>query len=164
MLLADNQPSYAKACILAKGCMSSKATTDSSEMCICDEVLVTWYMITQAVEAKVLDNLSEQTTAEKGAFKTAQDIKSLRKQGMSSIAEGSAILVRQPCCHALNKQPKTAVECLYPNAIGSLPVHAAYVMRSMHAVSFPGKPLTVQLVFAASTCCCSKHCSMPSAS
>ena len=38
-------------------------------------------MIIQAVEAKVLDNLSEQTTAEKSAFKTAQDIKSLRKQG-----------------------------------------------------------------------------------
>ncbi|KAL3137705.1 hypothetical protein ABBQ38_004975 [Trebouxia sp. C0009 RCD-2024] len=34
----------------------------------------------KAVEAKVLDNLSEQTTAEKSASKTAQDIKSLRKQ------------------------------------------------------------------------------------
>lgn len=46
-------------------------------------------MAGQAVEAKVLDNLSEQTTAEKSASKTAQDIKSLRKQGMSSSATGS---------------------------------------------------------------------------
>ena len=38
----------------------------------------------QAIEAKVLDNLSEQTTAEKSAAKTAQDIKSLRKQGLSN--------------------------------------------------------------------------------
>ena len=44
-------------------------------------------MVAQAVEAKVLDNLSEQTTAEKSASKTAQDIKSLRKQGMSSNAQ-----------------------------------------------------------------------------
>ena len=35
----------------------------------------------QAVEAKVLDNLSEQTTAEKSATKTAADIKQMRKQG-----------------------------------------------------------------------------------
>ncbi|KAA6423115.1 MAG: hypothetical protein FRX49_07102 [Trebouxia sp. A1-2] len=34
----------------------------------------------KAVEAKVLENLSEQTTAEKSAAKTAQDIKALRKQ------------------------------------------------------------------------------------
>lgn len=47
------------------------------------------YMAEQAVEAKVLDNLSEQTTAEKSASKTAQDIKSLRKQGMSSSATES---------------------------------------------------------------------------
>lgn len=38
--------------------------------------------LSQAVEAKVLDNLSEQTTAEKSAAKTAQDIKALRKQGV----------------------------------------------------------------------------------
>jgi len=40
--------------------------------------------LSQAVEAKVLDNLSEQTTAEKSAAKTAQDIKALRKQGVNS--------------------------------------------------------------------------------
>ena len=40
--------------------------------------------VQQAVEAKVLDNLSEQTTAEKSAAKTAQDIKSLRKQGANT--------------------------------------------------------------------------------
>ncbi len=40
--------------------------------------------LSQAVEAKVLDNLSEQTTAEKSAAKTAQDIKALRKQGVTS--------------------------------------------------------------------------------
>lgn len=39
--------------------------------------------LSQAVEAKVLDNLSEQTTAEKSAAKTAQDIKALRKQGVN---------------------------------------------------------------------------------
>lgn len=79
-------------------------------------------MTTQAVEAKVLDNLSEQTTAEKSAFKTAQDIKSLRKQGMSSRSLGSCASL----AFMLNKQPKAAVECLNSNAIGSLPVHAAY--------------------------------------
>lgn len=39
----------------------------------------------QAVEAKVLENLSEQTTAEQSAFKFAQDIRSLRKQGMPKL-------------------------------------------------------------------------------
>ena len=39
----------------------------------------------QAVEAQVLENLSEQTTAEQSAFKTAQDIRSLRKQGMPKL-------------------------------------------------------------------------------
>lgn len=39
--------------------------------------------LSQAVEAKVLENLSEQTTAEKSAAKTAQDIKALRKQGVN---------------------------------------------------------------------------------
>lgn len=50
----------------------------------------------QAVEAKVLDNLSEQTTAEKSAFKTAQDIKSLRKQG-TVVSPGRP----QPCMSTL---------------------------------------------------------------
>ena len=49
-------------------------------------IVIHCYILLQAVEAKVLDNLSEQTTAEKSASKTAQDIKSLRKQGMSSSA------------------------------------------------------------------------------
>ena len=39
----------------------------------------------QDVEAKVLDNLSEQTTAEKSAAKTAADIKQMRKQGDPTI-------------------------------------------------------------------------------
>ena len=39
----------------------------------------------QAVEAKVLENLSEQATAEQSAFKTAQDTKSLRR-GCASAA------------------------------------------------------------------------------
>ena len=54
-------------------------------------------MIAQAVEAKVLDNLSEQTTAEKSAFKTSQDIKSLRKQGMLSVPDDPTIFVHHLC-------------------------------------------------------------------
>lgn len=55
-------------------------------------------MVVQAVEAKVLDNLSEQTTAEKSAFKTAQDIKSLRKQGtVVSPGETPAIYENTVC-------------------------------------------------------------------
>lgn len=68
--------------------------------------------VQQAVEAKVLDNLSEQTTAEKSAAKTAQDIKSLRKQGMYTlpmqclyIHRGQANL--NQILHALDGMPAT---------------------------------------------------------
>lgn len=44
----------------------------------------------------MLDNLSEQTTAEKSASKTAQDIKSLRKQGMATAAVHAVLC----CCTA----------------------------------------------------------------
>jgi len=56
--------------------------------------------VLQAVEAKVLDNLSEQTTAEKSASKTAQDIKSLRKQGMQQtvLLVLCMVALRHQCC------------------------------------------------------------------
>lgn len=83
-----------------------------------------WHMTAQAVEAQVLDNLSEQTTAEKSAFKTAQDIKSLRKQGMLSAAEDSAILVHQLYSHVESTSLNSS-RVLVLNVIGSLPTHAA---------------------------------------
>ncbi len=39
----------------------------------------------QGLEGHMLDNLSEQTTAEKSAQKTAQETQQLRKQGQSGV-------------------------------------------------------------------------------
>lgn len=80
-------------------------------------------MLAQAVEAKVLDNLSEQTTAEKSASKTAQDIKSLRKQGTSSCAEEPRHTYA-PSLHTTVHQTwkKTSLECWSSDASGIVTV------------------------------------------
>ena len=48
----------------------------------------------QGLEGHMLDNLSEQTTAEKSAQKTAQETQQLRRQGQPGVQSSLAALSR----------------------------------------------------------------------